>query len=624
MALSPEDIVKKFFKGTQRHAAYLEAVDIENHLSFHIDGFKPRRFRNTLQETEKLMRQLGLHHDDENPYFNFLIDQRRPGETEKIHHYRRIIYAAITKEPCFKVINSLNKIVRSDDWKIDYSNSETIKQEGENLEDYAEKNYPAFGSVTNWAYTFGLKKILSDPNGAIVTIPLEFEVASNEFLRPFAQYIPSKNILFYEPGQAIAYKSNRVVELKTKNGMKFVPVFMIVSTEGIWESMQSNEDGAFGLNQVMAFNMDLPVILNGGVIDKLINNIPLYNSFLDPMLPRLDEAAREYSDMQAEVILHIHSTLAVMQGENCAKCKGTGKLPKEGGAVTCGDCKGRGALSVNPYEQIVVRIKGIDKQQIPFPPAQYIQKDTKIVEIQDKRVDQHIFKSLASINMEFLAQTPLNESGKAKEVDKEELNNFVFGVAFHLVKNVLNPIYKTIVDFRYAVLIPNEENRKKLLPLIQVPEQFDLLTENALLNQIKLAKDAGVDATIIKEMQVDYINKKFRDQTDVRKELIASIDMNPFPTSTVEEIIEMEMNRDISKEDAVTAMYASYFVQKLVEKDKDFLDKPFDEQLIEVRKMTDEKLLEIKPEPKPVIPPTEEDGTDTGEESDDSDEVPGQ
>ena len=145
------------------------------------------------------------------------------------------------------------------------------------------------------------------------------------------------------------------------------------------------------------------------------------------------------------------------------------------------------------------------------------------------------------------------------------------------------------------------------------------MTENALLDQIKLAKDAGVDATIVKEMQVDYINKKFRDQTDVRKELIASIDMNPFPTSTVEEIIEMEMNRDITKADAVTAMYASYFVQKLVERDKEFLDLDFEKKLEEVRKMTEEKLLEIKPEP---IPPT--DGDDTGEESDDADEVPGQ
>ncbi|MEK0325722.1 MAG: hypothetical protein QQN63_08460, partial [Nitrosopumilus sp.] len=359
--------------------------------------------------------------------------------------------------------------------------------------------------------------------------------------------------------------------------------------------------------QLMVWEMDLPVVMNGGVLDKLINNIPLFNSFLNPMLPRLDEAAREYSDMQAEVLLHIHSTLAVIQGEKCIKCNGSGKVLKEGKAVACGDCDGRGAAPVNPYETIVVRVRDADKQQIPFPPAMYITKSTDIVKIQDVRIDAHIFKSLSSINMEFLAESPLNQSGKAKEVDKEELNNFVYSIAFHLVRNIMNPIYKIISDYRYSVLIPNQEKRNKLLPLIQVPEHFDLLTENTLIDQIGKAKEAGIDATIIQEMQVDYVNKKFRDSPQIRKTLQISLDMNPFPTATPEELIEMEMNRDITKEDAVTSVYANYFVQKAVEKDVKFLDMPFEEQLKIIRDMTDEKIKELKPEvsPEPPIPPEE-------------------
>jgi len=237
------------------------------------------------------------------------------------------------------------------------------------------------------------------------------------------------------------------------------------------------------------------------------------------------------------------------------------------------------ALKQDPYDQIVVRIRDADKQQIPFPPAQYITKSTDIVKIQNERIDAHLFKALGSINMEFLAEVPLNQSGKAKEIDKEELNNFVYSVAFHLVKNMMNPIYKIISNYRYSVLIPDQQRRNKLLPLIQVPEHFDLLTENALIEQIGKAKEAGVDNTIIQEMQVDYVNKKFRDSPDIRKQLMVSLDMNPFPTATPDEIIEMEMNRDITKEDAVTAFYANYFVQKATEADKEFLDKDFDAQL---------------------------------------------
>lgn len=604
--MTPEEIVQKFIKGNQRHAAYLEAVDIEQHLSFHIDGFNPDRFRGLKNHERALAEHMGML-DHENPYFQLLIDQRRPGESLKVQTHRRKIYASITKEPCFKVISSLNKIVRSDDWKIDYSNSEIIKQEGENMEDYCEKNYPGFGSVTNWAYTLGLKKVLSDPNGFMVVLPIEFIVDTNQFLRPFANYIPSEDVFFYEPNVMIAYKSSHTVNLVTDNGVKQVPVFRIISTEGVWEAMQANEKGDFSLTLLMEWEMDLPVVINGGVIDKLINNIPLFNSFLNPMLPRLDEAAREYSDMQAEVLLHIHSTLAVIQGEKCNSCRGTGLIPKPGGAVACGDCDGRGAAPVDPYETIIVRVRDADKQQIPFPPATYITKSTDIVKIQDERIDSHLFKALSSINMEFLAQTPLNQSGKAKEVDKEELNNFVYSVASHLVKNIMRPIYKIISDYRYLVLIPDQVKRNKLLPLIQIPEHFDLLTENTLIDQIGKAKEAGVDATIIQEMQVDYVNKKFRDSPEIRDQLITSLDMNPFPTATPEQIIEMEMNGDITKEDAVTAVYANYFVQKAVEADETFLSKTFEEQLTIIRKMTDEKIVELEaakpsPEPSPVPP----------------------
>jgi len=156
--MTAEEIIKKYIKGNQRHAGYYEAVDIENHLSFHIDGYQPDKLDN---QADRFLYSLGA--TNENPYFNILIDQRRPGETAVVQKHRRIIYASITREPCFKVISSLNKIVRSDDWKIDYSQSEKIKQEGESLEDYCEHNYPNFGSITNWLYTYGLKKTFPVP-----------------------------------------------------------------------------------------------------------------------------------------------------------------------------------------------------------------------------------------------------------------------------------------------------------------------------------------------------------------------------------------------------------------------------------------------------------------------------
>lgn len=598
-------LVKEYIKGTQRHAAYIQAVDIAHHLQFHIEGFKaPYKPAETL-----ISSKLGLFLD-ENPYFTYLIDKRRPGESVRIHEYRRVIYAPITMEPTGRVINTLSKITRSEDWKIDYTNAETLNKvgEGEQLEDYAEKNYPGFVSITNWAHTFGIEKTLSDPNGLIVVMPLDFKPPANEFLKPFAHFIPSKHLLFYKPDEIAVFLSNKTEEIIIDRKRETIPVYQIVTKEGIWESKKMDAKNNFSLERVMTFNMEaLPAWLAGGKFKKFINNIPLYLSFLNPMLPRLDEASREYSDLQAEKVQHIHSTLAVMQTQDCNKCSGRGKVIKKGKPIVCGDCKGLGSMAINPYEQVIVKPQGIDKQDIPFPPLAYIEKNVEIVEIQDKGVEHQLFKALAAINMEFLAKTPLVESGKAKEVDKDDGNNFVYGFAFHLIKNTFTRVYKATVAYRYGsdVLGLPKESLEKALPLIQVPEHFDLLTETALMDQLAKAKEAGVDPTIINEMQTDLINKKFKDNPSLREALRISNAMNPFNTSTKEEIANMELAGLISKPDAVQALYADYFVQKAIEKDAGFIKKTFEQQLEEIKKMVDAKVLELTPKPPVDVPATD-------------------
>ena len=226
--------------------------------------------------------------------------------------------------------------------------------------------------------------------------------------------------------------------------------------------------------------------------------------------------------------------------------------------------------------------------------------------VQEKGVDNQLFKALAAINMEFLAKTPLAESGKAKEVDKDEGNNFVYGVAYHLIKNVLEPIYESIVKYRYGTKVQgrSEESLKKALPLIQVPEHFDLLTETALIDQLAKAKEAGVDPTIINEMQSDLINKKFKDQPDVREALKLSNEMNPFNTATSEQVADMELAGLITKEDAVRALYADSFVQKAIKDDPKYIYLDFKKQLEIIIKMTKEKAKELKDVPIPEPIPT--------------------
>ena len=178
--------IKPYFSGQQRHPAYDIAVDKMEHLLFHFDG-------------HTILEENG--HKRENKYFDNLILKTRPGESEKVRSYRRHIYVDETTIIPKKVLNTLKKIPKANDWSISYKQSEVpaIISEADTLEKYTTENYPIFGSLTNWIFDYYLRKILIDPNGLCYVLP-EYNVEPNEFLQPTARYVNSADLLEFKAG----------------------------------------------------------------------------------------------------------------------------------------------------------------------------------------------------------------------------------------------------------------------------------------------------------------------------------------------------------------------------------------------------------------------------------------
>ena len=102
----------------------------------------------------------------------------------------------------------------------------------------------------------------------------------------------------------------------------------------------------------------------------------------------LDEAAREYSDLQAEIVQHIHSEKYAYTNSECPECHGAGTVrDKDGKNVTCTKCHGTGSvLQVSPYGVHLINAAKAGEQQLPAPPIGYIQKSADIARLQDERV----------------------------------------------------------------------------------------------------------------------------------------------------------------------------------------------------------------------------------------------
>lgn len=586
--------IKPYFEGRKTSRLFTKTMDQFYHMSFHFDGyFIPPMLVGGIDGNRGQVGQTPMELKVENPYFSRLIDMRRPSESAVIMAYRRETYLPLTKSPCFKIYNSLRKIVKSDDWKIDYSKAVKAPSvaDKEGLEGYCESNYPFFDSIENWVYSYGFRHMLVDANALVYVMPLpkEDSADASEYYRPFSFIVPSRRVIDYKENQYAVFISDK----KTYYGEGNVEgkIVCVITKEGYWEAKQTNSDNSFVLEQIMKFDMDhLPAWKLGGIDKEFDPSGRLYESFLSPIIPSLDAAAREISDSDAEVVQHVYSTMWYFSQQNCSNCDGKGKVNKNGKQSVCSICGGMGVQGKTPYKDMVLKTGTFDGDKMPTPPAGYIVKPTDMVKLQAERIFNHIYSGLSAVNMEWLAQSPLNQSGVAKEVDRDELNNFVYGIAYHLIENIVKPIYYFVNEFRYGELVKSAEEREKMLPRIPVPQKFDLLTENIIEDQLKKAKEANVDPEIVNQLEIDYINKKFSSEPEVRDRLKLKKTLDPFPQISIDQKQSMMLARVVDPLDVIISIYLHPFLERAMNDDDAFMEWTYDEKIELMKVYAQEKL----------------------------------
>ena len=545
-----EDLLKKYFVENKKHPAFQESIELYEKLKVHANGSMPKK----------------------------LIQERRPSESEHVQKYREAIYKPITEGSITKVLNSLSKIRRSQDWSIKYDKSSVPPSihEDETPKEYFEYNFPNFDSLTNWVFEMGLKNYCIDANAVVVVMPMDFNVEVNGYAKPYPYIFNSENVLEYVANDYCIVKSSEVAHIVASGETFKGEVWYVITTQWIARYEQSDMKKGFKLSSE-PFIHDLgylPVMKMPGVFFQAKDGYVINKSRISSMVPSLDEAAREYSDLQAEIVQHTHSEKWIYSTQDCTSCNGSGKMSRpEGGFVNCTTCSGGGKVVTSPYSNIVIKPAGVGEQAIPTPPAGYIQKTdvAAMVAIMDKRVDNHLYKALAAINMEFLANVPLSESGIAKQVDRDELNNFVHSVAEDLVR-LMDRIIKMSIDYRYMTLVPDKKARKELAPEINVPQVFDLLSTSYLMDELEKARKAGLNPVLIKALEIEFASKKFLTDDEVVEFLGCIYQLDPFGALSSDDKMVISQNDWAMKVDVIISANIQYFVQRAMNEEEDFDD----------------------------------------------------
>ena len=530
-----------------------------------------------------------------------VIERQRPNESDIVKEFRKEIWEPITMPKFTQIVSSLSKIRRSNDWSVKHDVAEdkiSRITDGESLEEYCELNFPFFGSVTNWVFSVLIKPYLIDPNAVILLMPLETDIVANEFLRPYPYLFDCTDVLDFVPEEYAIINDPEGSSLY-RDGKSFYVITMQRIQR--WEQSKGKE---YTLTFDYEHNMPvLPAFKLGGLIAKSHGRNFLFESRIKGVLPNLNEAVAEYTDLQAGKRLHIYPERWEYSQHECGPCKGTGQVKNPdwvagSGAhstVNCRLCGGLGFVaSSGPYSKIIVKPVQAGAAPLPSPPAGFIEKDVEIIKIMDESWRRHIFDALASINFQFLDQSPLNQSGHAKEVDKEELNNTVHAIAEDLVR-IMDETYRRIAYFRYKTLY-NIEQIDEMLPSIAVPDHFDLLSSQFMQEEIGKAKTAKLNPTIVSAMEIEYSGKRFINEPEVKDRLELVLRLDPLPNVTEDEKMSMLSNKGITQINYVISSNIQAFVQMALNENDDFAEWDLEDQIAKMQEYATTQIDEQKAE----------------------------
>lgn len=519
------------------------------------------------------------------------LQRRRPGEDEMVQQYRHQIFQPITQAPFGRVLNTLSAIRRAPRFGLWYPPSHASILPEESLEAYCSAHYPWHGDVQEWFFQLGLRQMLVDPNALVVVLPREFvegtDATEAEYRKPYGYLIPSVQVLDYREGEWAVVRDNRkswVTDRGKDSQTGEVLWFISLNEVTIAEQYGEARERQFRLRSYANYSLHWPVFRLGGPMAQFGADGVLYDSFLAPALPYWQEATRLYSDLQAVMVLHAYPEKITYQNEDCRTCNGTGYQTQADGRAACATCNGTGYQRPSPYGVTVVRPPMSGEPNLPWPSTVYVQKDTAIIRLLKDEVEDNLYKAYEALGLDFLASTPLNQSGRAKELDRQEVNKFLFGVAKHSLTYVLTHLVEAINAWRYPLL--SLQDRKAQLPIVHVPESFDVMTEEHLAAEIAQATTAGVAIQSLQNLQVEYARRKFGQTHPAWKELSLLQRLDPLIGLNVNEKLALVQSGLLTTAEVQLSLRLPRLVKDLLAQYPDAIDWPA-EKLREVLALTE-------------------------------------
>ena len=543
-----------------------------------------------------LSEEILLHSTGEIHLIHELLSTRFPSEPWHIMEYRLQNIARITKTYFNKIVTTLAKIERADDYVIKFKDT--------NFQTFCEEQVTEYKDLSNWFFRVGLKKMLEEPNGFVLVFP-EFDSENEDLLTGISlQCFDAKQIVYLsEDRDLIVVQVNKDSYLIFDNDS----IVNIIVEDRFAKKLK------YKAVTILEHNLGrLPVVFFGGLVYKTGHN-PIHESFISGVVPFWNQAMIEFNDKQAGIKQHLFPEKWRYISGTCPDCNGNGKkfFDGVGGKLlseACHKCGGTGDPPTGQFSEILIQPGQLLDKDIPKPPVGYVQKDFSAIEYLDKDIKNNLYAGLAAVNMEFLMERPIDQSGVSKEMDRQELNSFIFQIASHVTQNILTPIYRLIAEWYYW---GTNTNIEAAIPGIKTPVHYDYLTTDNYESTVTRIRQAGVSPYIVQALERRYIEKQFENFTDDQNYLLTINKLDPLPAYTFEQKEKLFKSGAVTRRDFICSVNIEPIMKQIMWDRVKFYNFDYNKQVEILYQYTD-KLIQIidneneqQNQPEPVSESTE-------------------
>lgn len=251
-----------------------------------------------------------------------------------------------------------------------------------------------------------------------------------------------------------------------------------------------------------------------------------YESILSDALPHIEGVQEVSSDIQVERNFHVSGEEWRFAQKRCANSNLTGGncdsgrvhlLNSEGQptgqTMPCPNCKGTGMdnsgsgvggiILVSPPTANSLQEEG-RPTNLPIPPGGFIPRNIEPLQEFVKEVEREKKGAYETINMQFLMESPIDQSGTAKRIDREELYRTLIVHGAHLC---------ALLGFLYECAAYQRKQETEI-PAVLAPVRLSIenseLTRQELVEAVNSEFDSNLRAPLEKKL-IEYQSGKNSD-----------------------------------------------------------------------------------------------------------------